>query len=154
MPQPVVKTIDVPCPQDRAFDIFTRDINRWWPRDRHSVSAMDHGATAQAITLEPQVGGAITETGHDGTLHRWGTVTTFDPHDQLTLAWHINSPAEEATIVDIRFEPLSNGTRVTLSHHGWEVLGARAEAMRDGYDNGWVSVFETAYAAQCKAKAA
>ena len=49
MPQPVIKTIEVPCSQDRAFDIFARDLGTWWPRDRHSVSAMKHETAAKAV---------------------------------------------------------------------------------------------------------
>ncbi len=29
MPEPVIKTIDVPCDQKTAFRIFTRDVNLW-----------------------------------------------------------------------------------------------------------------------------
>ena len=31
---PIVVDLVVPCPPDRAFDYFTRDIGRWWPLAR------------------------------------------------------------------------------------------------------------------------
>ena len=34
-------------------------------------------------------------------------------------------------------EPEAAGTRVTLTHRGWEQLGDRSEKMRAGYDSGW-----------------
>ena len=122
MPDPVIKTIDVPCDQRTAFRIFTEDMDRWWPKDRHSVSGME-GRTAQAVRMEPRAGGAITEIGHDGTRHSWGSVRVWEPFARLSLAWHINRPAAQATRVDVDFAPLASGTRVTLRHHGWEAYG-------------------------------
>ena len=149
MPKPVIKTIDVKCTPETAFRIFTDDINTWWPLDRHSVSANDHKATARSIELEQKTGGAITEIGHDGTRYSWGSVKTWAPFSQLTLNWHINRPPTNATMVDVKFEPIDAGTRVTLTHSNWEVLGDTAQAMRDGYDQGWVHVFETCFGGAC-----
>jgi len=153
MPEPVIKTIDVPCDQRTAFRIFTRDMDLWWPKDRNSVSAMS-GGTAREVRMEPRPGGALTEIGHDGVVHDWGSVKVFDPDSRLSLLWHINAPAEQATIVDVAFEPQASGTRVTLRHHGWEALGDKAQSMRDGYDGGWVGVFETAFAEACRTETA
>ena len=153
MPDPVIKTIDVPCDQRTAFRIFTEAMDRWWPKDRHSVSGME-GRTAQAVRMEPRAGGAITEIGHDGTRHSWGSVRVWEPFARLSLAWHINRPAAQATRVDVDFAPLASGTRVTLRHQGWEAYGEDAQKVRDAYDAGWVSVFETAFAAACRAEAA
>ena len=52
-------------------------------------------------------------------------------------------------MVDVQFEPIDTGTRVTLTHSNWEVLGDTAQAMRDGYDQGWVHVFETCFGGAC-----
>lgn len=149
MTDPVTKTIDVPCPPQMAFEIFTRDMGTWWPRDKHSISAMS-GNTARRVSMEPREGGALIEIGHDGTEHHWGSVTTFAPHSKLSLSWHVGRPAEEATQVDIAFEPTDAGTRVTLRHHGWDVLGDDAGTTRDGYNAGWVHVFETCFANACQ----
>lgn len=141
---PVIKTIDVACSPQKAFDVFTRDIGKWWPRDRNSVSAMD-GHVARSVTLGLHEGGEIIEIGYDGTRHRWGTVKVFEPGERLTLAWHINLPETQATTVEVTFSGNETGTRVELSHWGWEAFGDRADAMRQGYESGWVSVFEQAY---------
>lgn len=149
MTDPVIKTIDVPCAQNTAFDIFTKDLGAWWPRDKHSVSAMT-GKTAQSVTLDLREGGDLVEIGHDGARHHWGSITVYDPHDQLSLLWHINTPKSKATKVDITFVANGSGTRVTLKHHGWEVLGDDAQGQRDGYNGGWVFVFETKFAEACR----
>lgn len=144
MTAPIIKTIEVPCQPEMAFTVFTKDITTWWPLGVNSVSAMD-GKVAQAVKLELKEGGALTEVGHDGTVHNWGTVKVFKPGDHLQLAWHIGVPESQATMVDVHFTPTATGTQVELSHSGWEVLAEKATDMRTGYDNGWVGVFEVAY---------
>lgn len=150
MTEPVVKTINVPCSQETAFNVFTSDMGKWWPKDRHSVSAMNGGAEAQKVSMDARVGGALTEIAHDGKEHNWGSVKTFDPHSQLELLWHIGKPVEEATIVEVTFKPKGSGTQVTLKHHGWEALGEDADKMREGYNSGWVHVFETCFFEACQ----
>lgn len=151
--EPITKTIEVPCPPELAFTVFTKDITTWWPLGVNSVSAMD-GKTAQAVKLELKEGGALTEIGHDGTNHHWGTVKVFKPGDHLQLAWHIGVPESQATMVDVRFIPTASGTQVELTHSGWEVLAEKANDMRAGYDGGWVGVFEVAYKDALLAQAA
>jgi len=148
MQAPVIKSITVPCSQQIAFDTFSRDMNAWWPKDKNSVSAMG-GKVAREVRLDARQGGEITEVMHDGTETLWGSVTDFSPHSKLSLAWHIGKTASEASTVDVAFEAAGDMTTVTLTHHGWEVFGDDAAAMREGYNNGWVHVFETCFAAAC-----
>jgi len=149
MVDPVVKTIEVPCDRETAFRIFVENTSTWWPLDKNTVSAMD-GNTAKSVTIEPSQGGRIYEIGHDEKEHDWGTVITYDPFAQLTLAWHINAPASEATTVEVTFaETENNKTTVQLTHHNWDSLGERAASMREGYNSGWVGVFEEAFAKAC-----
>ena len=106
--------------------------------------------SAKSVTLEPFVGGEIVEIAHDGKRHLWGSVSTYNAPNQLTLNWHVNSTAEYATEVDVTFHEVgSNETRVDLIHRNWERLAENAEQTRDGYNQGWVGVFEQAYAAAC-----
>lgn len=107
------------------------------------------GAPAQSVRLEPKLGGKIREVAADGTVHHWGSVSVYDPHSRFGLAWHIGVPVEKATQVEVQFDPIGRGTRVTLTHHRWEVLGAEADKTRDGYNQGWVHVFETCFAQAC-----
>lgn len=148
MPAPVIKTIEVPCAPKTAFRIFTEDLSRWWPKDKHSVSAMS-GAPAREVTLEPRLGGAIYEVAADGTRHHWGSVRVYDPVTAFGLLWHIGRPEAEATRVDVAFEAIATGTRVVLTHSGWEVLAGDAGSARDSYDAGWVHVFETCFQSAC-----
>ena len=155
MTDPVVKTVVVPCSQERAFSIFATDFAKWWPKDKHSVSAMGETAKpAKEVRLDPRTGGDVWEIGPDGTRYEWGSVAVYDPHARLSLNWHIARPKEEATTVDVTFEPVPDGTKVTLTHTGWEVFGENAGSMRENYNGGWVHVFETCFGEACLAEEA
>jgi len=149
MPEPVIKTIEVPCSQAVAFSTFIDKLGSWWPLDKNSVSAMQ-GEVAKKVEIEARTGGSVYEIGHDDTRHEWGSVTTYSPSDKLVLAWHIGLPAEQASVVTVDFIVVdSNKTRVVLTHDNWEAFGEKANDMREGYNKGWVGVFETAYAGAC-----
>ena len=149
MLDPIVKTIEVPCTQEQAFNTFVDQVSSWWPLDKNSVSAMQ-GEVAKNVTIEARPGGKVFEIGHDDTEHRWGTVTEYQPHELITIDWHIGLPQENASEVCVRFTVVSaNKTKVELRHSRWEAFGEKAESMRSGYDQGWVGVFETAYNNAC-----
>lgn len=146
MPEPIVKTIDVACSAEHAFDVFVNRIARWWPLNGHAVSAAA-GKAALAVTIEPHVGGAVFETMWDGSRSDWGKVLVFEPGSALAMTWHPGNNADNPTRVDVAFEDLGDGqTRVTLTHSGWEVWGDDAAARRDSYNGGWDTVFGDCYA--------
>jgi len=149
MLEPIVKTIDVPCDCEQAFTTFVSEVSNWWPLGKNSVSAMN-GEVAKKVVIEAKAGGKVYEIGHDDQEHRWGTVTKYDPYNAITLDWHIGLPADSPSEVSVVFSELGGGrTRVELTHSRWESFGDKAEDMRNGYNAGWVGVFEEAYSAAC-----
>ena len=64
------------------------------------------------------------QTGADGRVMEGdvqvGRVVRWRPPEEIALEWHAASwdPAE-LTAVELRFEPLENGTRVILENRGW-----------------------------------
>lgn len=153
-PAPVRKSIEVAVGRDRAFEVFTARIGRWWPRKK-SI-----GASPQAdVVLEPRAGGRWYERGEDGSETPWGEVLAFEPPARLLLAWRINAqwtydPSCE-TEVEVLFREAGPGrTRVELEHRKLEAFGDRAEAMRTMFDglDAWVGVLG-AYAAEVEAEA-
>ena len=142
---PLVKTITVRRTPAEAFEIFTAGLARWWPFDRFSI----HQADTATCAIEPRVGGRVYETSKSGEEAPWGTVLGWEPPGRLVLAWHPGHPASMAQEVDVRFEAVSEGTRVTLEHRGWAKLGAEAEETRKSYENGWAVVLDVRYREAC-----
>ena len=134
------QSVEVPLPPERAFHLFTEGISRWWPLEKHSVSAMGEDGPAQGIAMDLREGGEVTETLATGKTSVWATLLRYDPPRSFELRWHPGQPPEMATRVIILFEPVNDGTRVTIRHDGFEVRGAGAKAARDGYASGWPGI--------------
>jgi len=135
---PVQKEIVVGCEPARAFEIFTDQIDSWWPLASHSVGQEN----AEACYFEGHEGGRIFETHRDGSVHLWGTVSVWDPPRSVIFSWHPGRDVSTAQEVELRFSACEGGTRVELEHRGWESLGDSAEKTRNGYDQGWAPVLQ------------
>jgi len=67
------------------------------------------------IHFEPGTDGYITEGEFEV-----GRVITWQPGNLVQLRWHpANWQAEETTNIAVQFEPIHDGTRVTVEHQGW-----------------------------------
>ncbi len=147
---PIVKTIEVPCPQKRAFEIFV-DMAAWWPLEKRSMSLYQAGAPARSLSVEARAGGRIVELAADDTEHHWGTFRVFDPHAHLQLDFHMGLPADQTGQVDVTVTPLTTTTtRVELVHSNWEGYGDMADMMLSGYGASWDMLFADCYAAACR----
>ena len=133
---PVVKQVTVPWPIADAFRRFTHEIGSWWPRATHSVFK----DRAKTCTLEVKRGGRLYETSDSGEKSVWGTVLAVEEPKSVRFTWHPGREPDTAQEVEVRFESDGTGTRVTLTHTGWDKLGDRAGAVRADYDKGWESV--------------
>jgi uncharacterized protein YndB with AHSA1/START domain len=134
--EPVRRTITVSWSVAAAFERFTRQMGTWWPLRSHSVS----GANAESCVIEEHVGGRIYEVARDGRQCEWGTVLAWDPPHRVEFTWHPGSGPELASRVEVRFNEVAGGTRLDLTHTGWEVFGRNAERMRRLYHMGWLYV--------------
>ncbi len=149
MLDPIFYTIEVPCSQEKAFDIFVKEMGTWWPLDKRSMS-MKNGHPAKSLRVDAKQGGQIVEIGHDDTEHLWGTIKSYDPHNAISMDFHMGMPPDNASLVEVRFSVLSDEqTQVELTQSNWEAFGDMAEMMRGGYGSGWVIIFEEAYKSAC-----
>ncbi len=130
MLEPLVKTIEVPCNQKKAFTVFM-DMGSWWPKDKFATSVM-RGQTVKALRVDAREGGQIVEVASDGHEQLWGTIKTYDPYGYLNMDFHIPHP-----------------TRVELKQSNWEALGDVAKMVQGGYRQAWVMIFEGAYKGAC-----
>jgi len=139
---PIVLSVDLPVAPARACAAFTAGFADWWPVATHSLSRQ----SLTRCSLDASPGGAIEEQAPDGLRHLWGTVQSFDPGRRLRFSWHPGREPESAQWVDVEFTPRGDGSRVTLTHGGWEALGEIAPILRREYATGWRNVFGTVYA--------
>ena len=138
---PVVKAVTVRATPARAFALFAEDFGRWWP-----LSRVHTGPDPVDCAIEPRVGGRVFERAADGRETRWGTVLAYEPPHRLAFSWVVELSAGQEQLVEIRFTPQERGTRVELTHSGWEKLGDAAARERERYDRGWGIVFERDFA--------
>jgi uncharacterized protein YndB with AHSA1/START domain len=147
---PVRKTVVVDATPAEAFEFFTAQVDRWWPREHHL------GATPLVASLiEPFVGGrwySIHEGGEQITV---GHVRAWQPGELFVVGWEIGGDwkpeprAQLASEVAVRFIAEGSGrTRVELEHRNFERMEQGAAQMRDGVDNGWPGILER-YVAAC-----
>lgn len=135
-PAPLVKQVTVPWPVEVAFRRFTHGIHDWWPLTTHSVFR----ERAKACTIEVTPGGRFYETSESGEESVWGTVLEVDEPARLRFTWHPDRTPDTAQEVEVRFQAEGTGTRVILTHTGWDKLGDKAGAMRARYNDGWEGV--------------
>jgi uncharacterized protein YndB with AHSA1/START domain len=135
---PVVRKVEVPCSPDEAFRIFTEQIGSWWPARTHSVGR----ESVASVTMECRAGGRVFETLTDGTTYDWGTITDWDPPRWFGMNWSPSPEPRPLTQVEVRFEASAGGTRVELTHTGWEHLDEDAVQRRDNYADGWTTVLD------------
>jgi uncharacterized protein YndB with AHSA1/START domain len=143
----VRREVTVEASAERAFDVFTRRLDAWWPHESHHVGPMP----AIAV-LEPRVDGRCYSLSEDGTQTDWGRVLVFDPPRLLRFAWLLTPDwqcepdPERASDVTVTFETLSpSRTRVVLVHGGFDrYVADGAETMRDQVDGagGWGALLE------------
>jgi uncharacterized protein YndB with AHSA1/START domain len=146
---PIVIALVVPCAPARAFDYFTRDIGRWWPLATHSCGA----AEAVDVAFEPRLGGQLVERTRSGSRHVWGDVTAWEPGSRIAFTWHPGREAATAQWVDVRFVEDGEGTRVTLTHGGWDRRDD-GSVVRENYVTGWQLVLSQRYGGYCRAAVA
>jgi uncharacterized protein YndB with AHSA1/START domain len=142
---PVRKSIVVRATPQRAFEVFTAGIDRWWPKT-HGIG---NAPILQSI-IEPFVGGRWYTQCADGSEAVVGHVGVWQPPERFVMSWEINSAWKpDARIaftseVEVRFVAEAEGlTRVEVEHRNFERMGAaEGETMRNGVEGGWPTILE------------
>jgi uncharacterized protein YndB with AHSA1/START domain len=140
---PVVKAVVVRVTPAQAFEFFARDLARWWP-----LAQFHTGPEPVDCAIEPRVGGRVFERAADGRETSWGTVVAYEPPRRLAFSWLVGGlNADQAQLIDVRFTSDATGTRVELTHSGWEKVGdaAKAVARREQFNRGWATIIERCY---------
>lgn len=103
-----------------AFAVFTEEIDAWW---RRGPRWRFHSDREGSLRFEPGVGGRLLESYPDGGEHVVGEIQVWEPGRRLVFGWRGRDfEPGERTEVEVRFERVAAGTRVTLEHRGWAAL--------------------------------
>jgi len=133
----VRESVQVDCPVEEAFVLFTARMGEWWPLDKASYG----GDRAKDIFLEPRVGGRFFERFTDGDELQVGSVVACEPPRRITFTWR-TADWEGETEVEVTFTPQHEGTRVDLSHRGFERLGPLGPDVAAKFRAGWPGVMQ------------
>jgi uncharacterized protein YndB with AHSA1/START domain len=131
--------VTVEASPDEAFALFSEDIGLWWRRDTRYWNDRERGLS---VRIEPGVGGRFIEVYdlETGTGLEVGRVTAWEPGRRLVLTWtQLGWPEGASTQLEITFEPVAGGTRVSLEHTGFERVPGAMDFIA-GYDTGWKEV--------------
>ena len=109
---PVVSAeVVVPVSITQAFVGFTAQLGEWW-----DPMLSPDPATFTGISIDPD--GPVASV-HGDDQHVWGRVMKWDPIGHYTQELWLEHPADEATVVDVRFTEAPGGTLVRVVHSGW-----------------------------------
>jgi uncharacterized protein YndB with AHSA1/START domain len=133
--------IVVAAPAERAFRVFTEQLDRIKPRDHNLLDA-----ELETTVLEPRAGGRIYDRAVDGSECEWATVLAFEPPDRFVFSWNISTRWElepdpgRRSEVEVSFAAEGpDRTRVAIEHRHLDRQGDGWEGMRDGVagEDGW-----------------
>jgi len=130
MNEPLRKSIRVRCAVTHAFDVFTKQVDLWWPPGHRRFDD-------SRIRLEPIIGGRFLERAANGDEFELGEVVTCDPPNGIAYTWNPGKGAGP-TLVSVNFAPDSAGTLVEIIHS--EGNSALAEQWKERvalFDRGW-----------------
>jgi uncharacterized protein YndB with AHSA1/START domain len=131
----------VNAPVERAFAVFTEQMDRIKPRE-HNMLGVDIAETV----FEQRVGGRIYDRGTDGSECEWATVLAYEPPDRVVFSWNISphwqveTNPDKRSEVEVRFiAEDQQRTRVQLEHRHLDRHGDGWEGARDGVaaPDGW-----------------
>lgn len=141
-PATIKKTLVVRAPPQKAFEVFTKGFDRWWPRTHYTGTS-----PLKLVVLENGVGGRWYSVHEDGSECPWGEVLAWEPPSRLVLAWRINHEfaydPNLLTEVEVRFSDAGGGqTRVEFEHRNLERFGDSAGAATTivSMDGGWGTI--------------
>jgi uncharacterized protein YndB with AHSA1/START domain len=138
-PAAIRKSFTLRATPEKAFEVFSKGLDRWWPRT-HFIG----DSPLKEAVMEPGVGGRWFSRHEDGSEQMWGDVLVWDPPRHLVVAWRLSKEfaydPDLLTEVDVTFTDAGGGeTRVDFEHRGLERFGdsEKAARTRTAMGGGW-----------------
>jgi len=103
--------VNLVMPQPKAFAAFGQ-VGQWWSKD-HTYSG-----DAARMSLQLRPGGCLCETFEDGGGIEHLLVTYIKPGEQVVLTGSLGPLLYQATagVMDVKFERIAGGSRVTMNY--------------------------------------
>ncbi|HET7430142.1 MAG TPA: SRPBCC family protein [Nocardioides sp.] len=128
----ITLTRTVPAPAEEVFAAWT-DVDRlaawWWPQLAGTTYAVDARPGGRYRIQSPAIGATVT-----------GVYTEVDPPRRLAFTWVWQDEGEPGSAVEdtvvVTFEPVDDGTRVTVAHT------SVAHVPDGGAEQGWGDVLD------------
>jgi hypothetical protein len=136
----VTVAVEVAVEPAVAFEMFTEEIGRWW---RPGPMNWNYSDRAVGMRIEPWVGGRWIEVHDEATGEGFehGRVLVWEPGRRLALRYADRGHDIDGTEVEVRFEAVDGGTRVSLEHRGWERVAADLAARKVQLKRwGWANI--------------
>ena len=136
----ITAMVEVAVDPQTAFAIFTHEIGRWWRPGPINWNDPDR---AVGMRIEPFVGGRWIEVFDNvtGEGFECGRVMVWEPGARVVFSYTDAGHDIDGTEVEIRFDSVEGGTKVTLEHRGWDrVARDLAVRKREGKRWGWANI--------------
>ena len=119
MSSKILVALRIAAPPEIVFDAFTADIALWWkPNGLFSFTPRSPGVMA----FED---GRLVERLVSGKVFEVGQVRVWERGQRLVFGWRQATFAPDMdTEVEVRFDAVDEGTRVTVEHRGWDTVPA------------------------------
>lgn len=116
----VIVSLRVQATPEETFDAFVNEIGAWWrPNGLFQLTPRGDGQ----LRFEPGEGGRLVTELANGKVFEIGRITGWAPGARLGFTWRqATFGPEQTTHVEVRFEPIGDGTRVTVEHRGWDAI--------------------------------
>ena len=101
----VSQSVEVRVDPATAFDLYTREINRWWKRDSWYWNDRQR---ARGLRIEPFVGGRFVEVYDEATGEGFqiGRVRVWEPGRRVVYSWRqADWPPGEEMEIEVSFDP-------------------------------------------------
>jgi len=70
----------------------------------------------------------VFERTRSGEELDWGSVIAWDPPSRVEFTWNPSRRADDSQTVNVEFRVEADGTRVTVTHRGWQLHGVAVSA--------------------------
>lgn len=115
----IVVALRIDAPPEVVFDAFVDDIALWWrPNGLFAFTPRSPGVMAFE-------GGRLVERLLGGKVFEVGRVSVWERGARLVFGWRqATFTPDMNTEVEVRFDAVGDGTRVTVEHRGWDSVPA------------------------------